>query len=853
GDAAIVGQNVAFDLAFLARKGLVPPGPVFDTAELARVLLWDSREFSLRALAAYFGFAFPVRHRALPDAEMAMQVFLALRERALGLDNDVLVEVTRLASASPWPAKELLAGLLAERTTALEGGPAQATNGRRLREAWPSLVPCEETRPVDEADVIATLARGIDKAQAQGFERRPQQEQMASAVARALSEGSHLLVEAGTGTGKSLAYLVPAALFALRNQMRVVLSTNTIALQEQLVDKDIVLLRDMLDPSDRAALRVTQLKGRRNYLCLRRWAGMRHGGPYTSEEAKLLARLAVWLPHTQTGDRAELNLTQAEEAVWSRVAAQEDCGPSCVAAARGGCYVQQARRRAEGAHLLIVNHALLLSDLATGGHLLPEYDHLVIDEAHHLEDEATSQFGFEASHTQVATYLDKISAGRGGAAIGLAGRLRGIARAASGEPLGQGALAGIGSTIDAMIEDVADARQQAAQFFAAIRSFVREHSEAPGDYETRLLVTSAVRRQPAWADVEIAWDAMSTALHGVIRAIEHASISLSDASALVDVDVTAVIDECTALIAEGTRLREGIASIVGREDVDRIVWLTSSESGTATVQSAPLHTGDILRETLFEQRRSVILTGATLATSEGFHYVRERLGLDDGRELLLGAPFDYRSSALVLVPSGIPEPGQPGYQRAVEQAIIALARASGGRALVLLTSHAAVRATAAAIRPALEAEQILVLAHGIDGSPRQLIATLRENSRTVVLGTASFWEGVDVVGDALSLLIIGKLPFAVPTDPVFAARSEQFDEPFSEYALPQAILKFRQGFGRLIRRRTDRGVLVVLDRRVRSRQYGQAFLDALPDCIIEERRPGELAARVQDWLCPKGE
>lgn len=847
GEAPIIGQNVSFDLDFLARKGVAFPGPVYDTAELARVLLWETREHGLAALAARFGIPFPVRHRALADAEVTADVFLALRDRALQLPRDVLAEIARIASMSPWSMSSLLADLaLAASVAPAEGAPA--TGGASRREAWPPLAALEEPLVVTEDEAIGVLAnRGASALQ--GFERRPQQERMAGAVANALSEGAHLLVEAGTGTGKSMAYLVPAALYALRNDARVVVSTNTIALQEQLWSKDVPALRSMLGEGTGEALRVGRLKGRRNYLCLRRWTALRHAGPYSADEAKLLARIAVWLPHTKTGDRAELDLTSGEEAVWSRVAANESCGSACVQAAKEVCFLHRARRQAEGAHVLIVNHALLLSDIATGGFVLPEYDHLIIDEAHHIEAEATKQFGFVASQAQVGDWLDRLHTSRTNAPVtGLAAALRGAARFAAAEPLGAGATSALRDATEEIARAVGEAKSRVAAFFAVLRDFIGTHAAESGEYERQLLITAAVRRQPAWFDVEVAWDELTPLLRDALTAVERARTALLDGADLMEVDAVGLAEECEALAAEGQRLLDGIATIVGREDVGRIAWLSAPQSGPTSVQAAPLHVGDLLREALFERRRSIVLTGATLATGEGFGYQRERLGIEEARELRLGSPFDYRAAALVLLPRNIPEPGQPGYQNGIQSAVLELVRASEGHALVLMTSHSAVRATAEAIRAPLEAEGILVQAHGVDGPPGRLIATLREHPRCVVLGTATFWEGVDIVGAALSLVIIAKLPFSVPTEPVFAARSQLFDDPFSEYALPAAVLKFRQGFGRLIRHRDDRGCVAILDRRVRSKMYGQAFLEALPDCVIEDVAAATMPLRVRGWL-----
>ena len=320
-----------------------------------------------------------------------------------------------------------------------------------------------------------------------------------------------------------------------------------------------------------------------------------------------------------------------------------------------------------------------------------------------------------------------------------------------------------------------------------------------------------------------------------------------EAAAILDHDT--LLADTTDLLQTGESLREGIGAIILKDDPNTICWLIQRRSGTGTIlASAPLSVAGLLQEQLFDQKDATILTGATLTTEASFNYVRTTLGLDDANELALGSPFDYAASTKVLVPEDMPEPSQSGYMAALQAVLIDLVRASRGRALVLFTSHASLRAAHRGIRQALEDEQILVLGHNIDGSPRQLAQALRDEPNTVVLGTASFWEGVDIVGDALSLLVMARLPFSVPNDPIFHARSELYDDPFSQYAVPQAALRFKQGFGRLIRRKTDRGLMVVLDARITTRAYGEAFLHSLPPCTVEKALLRQLPELVAQWL-----
>ncbi len=846
GDCPVVGQNVRFDLSFLERQLIRPKGPAYDTQELAGLLLPDLLEQNLRAIAAHLGIDFPSRHRALADAAAARSVFLALREKLAALPPALLVEAARIAAITDWPLRYLLQELIEERPPATNGHATGLVHGalRAPQDSGPGLgTGREPAQPVDP-ERIERLLTGPARQAIEQFEERPQQVAMARAVSDALNRREHLIVEAGTGVGKSLAYLLPAATYAAQNDTRVVVSTNTINLQEQLIGKDIPVVQKLLGEEEH--LRVATLKGRRNYLCLLRWTNLRRSETFTQDEAKLLVRLLLWLPHTETSDRAEIRLSSGEEALWSRMSAQNEAclSMACPFVRDGTCFLLRARRRAEAAHVLVVNHALLLSDLVVGGGVIPEYSHLVIDEAHHLEQEATEQFGFHADEGDVTAFFDAIIA-RGS---GLVPRVRAIARGLASQLPAVRELAARTAPLEAA---VGRARELLSDFFLRLSGFVRQQSRATGDYDERLLLNRAMRVQPDWSGVELAWENAAAALGEVTRALDGLldALQASDARDLPDRD--ALLAETGDLIQAGDALRQGVADIVLREDAKFVCWLTDSRNGAgAGLSSAPLRVSEILDQRLFSQKETAVLTGATLAVEGSFDYVRGALGLTEANELLLGSPFDYANTTTVLVPEDMPDPNQPGYMAALREALIDLIRASRGRALVLFTSHASLRAAYNGIKKPLEQEQILVLGHNIDGSPRHLIQALRDHPQAAVLGTASFWEGVDVAGEALSLLVMARLPFAVPSDPVFQARSELYDDPFAQYAVPQAALRFKQGFGRLIRRKTDRGVMVMLDGRVHSKQYGRAFLRSLPACTIHRVPLRQMPGIVAQWLEP---
>jgi DNA polymerase-3 subunit epsilon/ATP-dependent DNA helicase DinG len=617
------------------------------------------------------------------------------------------------------------------------------------------------------------------------------------------------------------------------------------------MSQDIPIARRLLAEAGIAHddLRVAQLKGRRNYLCLLRWAGARRLGSMSIEETRVAVRLLFWLGQTSTGDRAELNLRREEDAAWSRVSAHEGgcIAMQCEYVRDGSCFLYRAKKQAEAAHVLIVNHALLLSDVATGGNVLPEYQHLVVDEAHHLEEEATNQFGFNASEADVLAWLERAHSRAGiGRESGLTASVDSATRVSS-QALGPAPQ--LQSLARTLAQSAIRARDRVPAFFRALQQFGQEHSSGRNDFDERIPINRGMRVQPDWSDIEADWFKTEEVLAEVLGVIEELHEALTQADVKDVLDHDAVVAEAVDLRDDGEVLRTGLSRIIGKDDHETVCWLTMGRrDASPSLSSAPLSVAETLRAGLFGSKESVVLTSATLSTEDNFDYIKGRLGFEDSRELLLGSPFDYRRSTLILAPSDMPEPDQQGYLAALQAAIIELVTASKGRALVLFTSHGGLRAAYQGIKRQLEEQEILVLGQGIDGPPRQLLATLKENQRTVVLGAASFWEGVDVTGDALSLLIMARLPFAVPSDPVYKARSELFDQPFEQYALPQAILRFKQGFGRLIRRKTDRGVMVVLDRRFRSRRYGEAIVRSLPSCELREPPLRDLPGEVIAWL-----
>jgi DNA polymerase-3 subunit epsilon/ATP-dependent DNA helicase DinG len=858
----MIGHNVAFDAGFLARNGVPVRTQTFDTYDLTYALLPGATEYNLGGLGIAMGLIHESPHRALSDAVVTRDLFLLMLDKLAALPPGVLSEFSRLSAASGWTTGILAGRILDHMDSAAalqaagEVRPDPRELGSRLRvlrssradlptDELPSLGGPGEPEQTESPETITPEgdvsdvfgADGHLSRELVGFEHRSQQERMAESVAAAIETGENLIIEAGTGVGKSLAYLVPAALHTLGGGRTVIVSTNTINLQEQLMAKDIPAAQSVLQAIGypEGSLSTAQLKGRSNYLCYRRWTHSKSSGDMTVPEARLLAKTMVWMESTSTGDRGELRLNREDQAAFTKISAQ---GARGCPAPDGPCFLRAARGRAHGADIVVINHSLLLADLVMGGGLLPEHDALVIDEAHHLESVATNNLGFRVDQRQIETDLSSLSGDRGI----VSDAIRALRAAAQADPAAETLAAGL-------LEAVGRARSAATDLFKTLKETMTTLTPGRGFSGNDMRITEGTRQQPAWSDLEIVWDNFDLSASTVSLGLRDIGVAIDRApNSLETRNLQAVRLNVTAAQESIEEFRKGLRAGIPEPDEGMVCWLSARPpNGPIAVSGAPLAVGPALRDTLFERERCVILTSGTLADEGRFDRIRETLGVDSGNEIALGSPFDFKKAALVLVPGDIPEPNRPGFNEAVAQAIKDVAMELRDRTLVLFTSNSALNATRSAIRPGLEAENIKLVAQGIDGPPHRVMRALDANKETVALGAASLWEGVDLEESSIGALIVARLPFPVPSDPIFSARSELYDDGFGDYAVPSAVLRFRQGFGRLIRSRSDRGVFIVLDSRMATRGYGAAFRDALPGCDIEIVRASELAARVSRW------
>ncbi|MGA7912301.1 MAG: helicase C-terminal domain-containing protein [Candidatus Dormiibacterota bacterium] len=822
-----VGHGARLDVDFLAAAGLWDESQqILDTLDVARILLPAAGSHSLPMLAAELGFSQPRPHRALDDADATRQLLLRLREEAVALDDGLKEPMLALVAPYSWPIARFFADALTAPNPA--PGPAAAHGAESKSRRRPAGT------PPDDPMVIASLL-GPDGPLAgalPGYEHREVQMQMLLAVAQIQARGGSLVVEAGTGTGKSLAYLVPSIARAVRHHERVVVSTNTHTLQEQLMGKDLPGLRDWLPWDFKACL----LKGRSNYVSLRRWRRFLSEPCADADDLKFKLKVLIWLHSTESGDRSELRLHGREEVLWARIASDPlDCvGIHCT---KEDCYVHRARAEAENADLVVINHALLLADAEVGGGLLPEFDHLVVDEAHHLEEAATRGLRQEIDGPGVVALLERLASPEHAGRDGLLGELLRQPR--------------LGAS-DAAFEEAVPASLAAAtrvrELFRLAGPWVANRLGESERRDESVRITPLLRDDPGWEPLRMAGENTATSLGALDAVLRRAVAGVRDWLGGAEPD-------------QGVRELEiirgrlqGAADLLGEAvltpDSNRVYWFTLiARTESLLLRAAPINVGRLLRERVYSERRSSVFTSATLAVGGSFDYFRSRIGLGaEVEELVLQSPFDFLHQALVCLPTDFPLPEHETFDRAVEEVIAGVARRVGGRTLALFTSHRQLRDVHTALKHRTDLDEVLILGQGIDGQRRQLLKTFEEADRPLLLGTSTFWEGIDVPGERLSCVIMVRLPFPVPTDPVYAARAEQVRDPFGQLALPQAALRLKQGFGRLIRRSTDRGAVVILDNRILGRDYGQAFLDVLPPASRFVGPAAEIAGRVGAWL-----
>lgn len=808
-----------------------------DSHDMAKLFLPTLSSYKLMAIATHLHIPDTDHHRALNDAIVCAQVFLRILDDACTRDPFVLHEMAvtysgqqeTLFASSNYSMGDLLFRIAEKATAAQSAEPLSYVD---LPFPDDSLGPKLAFSSAESFFAPSGILSQVKL----DFQYRAQQVEMLDCIKQAFDTDKHALIEAGTGTGKSFAYLVPALLWSFEHDARVVVATGTINLQEQLYHVDLPFLKKALGYSFATAI----AKGRGNYLCLRRFHEYCRRAATASERERIFATsLVLWHADDVSGDREHLNLNKAENQYWQNIASSPDTclGRRCPYYSE--CCYFGSKRACEQARVIITNHSLLFQDLKIGS-LLPEYDRVIIDEAHHLEDEATHQFTDTVDFELITKLLNNFTRnggflGRVNVALGKAETL-----AENSAEIAERANRAMGDGVDG-----AKAISATITFAAGIPELANI-----GD----LRITDKIRNSGWWLQLEESLRKSHRALTTAVTSINRLLTLLGE-----DENIESLLREMTHARDRLAEQRDWLERFIAGIDDDFVYWAKTYKNfsyANLLLNAAYIDIMPLIHEKLFAAKKTVVLTSATLAVNRDLKYTADKFLLAPEEYLasINASPFDYAHQSLIAIPNDHKDYSKTSdfeYTRTVVNDLKQLIPAVDGDMLVLFTSYAMLNKVQQALKEDQRLSDYRILAHGQDGSRTSLLEALQDGGKTVLLGANSFWEGVDVKGASLRTVVITKLPFTPPTMPVESARNDllksQGKNAFAANSLPQAVLRFRQGCGRLIRSASDRGCIIILDNRVLTKSYGRTFLNSLPEQPVWTDSVANLARKLKDW------
>ncbi len=852
--AYFVAHNVPFDLSFLQYELELSGynsyhGPIIDTVELSRLLLPSEESFKLNQLATKLNIQHDRPHQADSDAEVTAELLLLLLNKIHTLPLLTLQRLKPIITKLDSSLDDILQSAINEKVTSINPTNPELEEFRQLALRKAATIDIDHS-PIGIPPFLEEIPSINDRLASSmpGFEIREGQKQMMELIDDALTTNQHLLVEAGTGTGKSLAYLLPGLYFAKANNSSLVISTHTVQLQQQLVERDMKILKEAVPFSFRSAV----LKGRSHYLCLRKFEQKldeQLDDNYDTSLSK--GQILIWLTETIDGDVEQLNLPSGGRLFWNEV--QSDAmtciGKHCPWFSR--CFYHRAKNNAHGADLIITNHALLLTDMTQDHQLLPSYKQVIIDEAHHLEEVASDHFGLRTDYYIFNQLFSRLGTLDGKDLLHQISLIQ--------EDLSLNLETNVTELDQTFLDIKFDLDECFRLIHATISSRFSHSTSEVGRVSMRFFPHQMSGK--GWREIQEAVLRVQMLLKDGLKIMKRMIDELSLVEDQFNFHQQGTYSAFKGLFVSISEEKGKLEELLLQYDPHFVYWLEVDSKGAKNatfIYNKPIEVSEIIADNFFSKKSSVVMTSATLTVKNSFNYIVTRLGLEDFGVVtrIIESPFHYEDQVQLMIPTTLPnikDVSEGEYVAKVVTSILDIARVTRGRMLVLFTSSDMLRKAYYQLKDLIVNEEFVLFGQGISsGSRAKLTKNFQQFERAILFGTSSFWEGVDIPGEDLSCLVIVRLPFSPPDNPVFEARSEKVKElgksPFMELSLPQAIIRFKQGFGRLIRSSHDRGVIFVFDRRITQTRYGKQFIHSLPSVPLKEASLQELLYDIENWL-----
>ncbi|KON87262.1 ATP-dependent DNA helicase DinG [Sporosarcina globispora] len=849
--AYFVAHNVLFDLSFLQEEIIDAGyngfyGPVLDTVEMARILFPAADSYKLSDLALREGLKHDRPHQADSDAYVTAELLLILLNKLKNLPHNTLEQLHKLSGGLKSDLDILLDEFILVNESKIEYLADEIEvhrgialkKGKNPHEAAGSGFHGFPFREEEKQEMFIKAFPSYEKRQGQFI--------MMDSVYGAFKNAQHALIEAGTGVGKSLAYLVPSAVYAKESGRTVIISTYTTQLQEQLLTKDVPLLQKMLPFPLKAVL----LKGRSHYISLAKFVQTLRDEEDNYDTILSKMQILVWLLETDTGDIDELNLSSGGMIYWSRIKNDETAFLQDKSWISRDFYLR-ARKDAQKADIIITNHSLLLTDLTADNAILPEFSHVVIDEGHHFVKASGKHFGNKLDYLSVRLMLGQIGLFE---QKQLYYKLEKLVEEKAEAP-------------DEFMHSfevnqiIADIIHEMDELFRVIAIYAKKYTKTKKSVNRITVRFNKSAKNKEMNAVLATAERFGFMLKELIQAVESRMGIVENIKSALSLEEKALMEEVASILDDLRDMNEDLKHIFHLPSPEFVVWIEldmRSAQNATTIYAQPVSVSEYLNEQFFSKKESAVITSATLSVKNSFSFIVKELGLEEQHCTMkqIPSPFDYRNQVKLVVSDDLPEVNAvtlEEYVVSIAEHIISIAEAAKGRMLILFTSHEMLRRTYELIKESGFLEDYAVIAQGVtSGSRSRLTRNFQRFDKAILLGTSSFWEGVDIPGEDLSCLVIVRLPFSPPDEPMAQAKNEQLanegKNPFSEYALPEAVIRFKQGVGRLIRTSSDRGVIVIFDRRIITARYGKAFLDSIPPIPVQKSNIEEIVELIYTWL-----